>query len=564
IQNALDDLVASNSNLVYAYVIYPSEGRVISTFPNGFPVDLLNVNRLASDDQRASVRLLETDRGPVRDIAWRILDGFDAELHLGFNEQDISASINQVTLIIAGLTLLGMLVGSGAALGLGRRMTRPLEVLTVHALRLGQGHLDETIGDGRRDEIGDLARAFNQMAHALQATIAAMRRRNRELAALNAVAMATNAPLDAPQSLERALAQSLAALDLTTGWVFLDDGNGACRVISTGMPSPANPAAVVDGFPSCLCGQVMRDGKPMVVRELSERCSAYRARDGRGQPLHWHATVPVMAQGKMLGVLSVASAAPEQLGEEEMLLLEAVGRQMGVALENARLWEELEAKERVRAELLAKAIRAQEEERKRIARELHDQTGQSLNALMFGLKAADAALETDPARARQVVTRLKRAAADSVRELQGTIYDLRPSVLDDLGLIPALRWFVESRLQADGTLFSLEVRGFERRLFGDLETTLFRIAQEALTNVSNHANATQAQIVLSFEPQRVIFDIRDDGIGFDATQVFDVQDTSGRGLGLLGMRERAELLGGTLTIDSTPGAGTRVRVEIPV
>ena len=271
-----------------------------------------------------------------------------------------------------------------------------------------------------------------------------------------------------------------------------------------------------------------------------------------------------MAKGKILGVLSVASTDPQQIGEEEMLLLESVGRQMGVALETARLWQELEAKERMRAETLAKAIRAQEDERKRIARELHDQTGQSLNALVFGLKTAEAVLESDEENARQVVARLKGAAADAVRELQNTIYDLRPSVLDDLGLIPALRWFAESRVEAAGIVVSLEVSGFERRLFSDLETTLFRVAQEALTNVVKYASASHVQIVLGFEPQGVTLQISDDGSGFDAAQVFDARDDSGRGLGLLGMRERAELLGGTLTIESKQGAGTCVRVEIPI
>ncbi len=564
VQNTLDDLVAGNSNLVYAYVIYPSEGRVISTFSAGFPADLLVTNRLPSDDQRASVHLLETDRGPVRDIAWRILDGFDAELHLGFNEQDISASINQVTLIIAGLTLLGMLVGSGAALGLGRRMTRPLEDLAAHALRLGQGHLDEKIGGRRRDEIGDLARAFNQMARDLNATLTAMRRRNRELAALNAIATATSAPQAVPVSLESALTQSLASLDLTTGWVFLADGDAPHLATSVGLPSPNLRGAITTGFPNCLCGQVLHDGKPMLVRSLGDRCATHGGMGADGKPLRCHATVPVMAQGKILGVLSVASTDPEQIGEEEMLLLEAVGRQIGIALENARLWQELETKEKMRAETLAKAIRAQEEERKRIARELHDQTGQSLNALVFGLKTAEVVLESDEENARQVVARLKGAAADAVRELQSTIYDLRPSVLDDLGLIPALRWFAESRVQATCIIVSLEVRGFERRLFTDLETTLFRIAQEALTNVVKYANASHVQIVLGFELQGVTLEINDDGSGFDAAQVFDARDDSGRGLGLLGMRERAELLGGKLSIESKQGAGTQVRVEIPL
>lgn len=562
-QSTLDDLTANNQNLVFAYIIDPSQARVIHTLPDGFPAGLLTANRLSSD-QRSSLRLLETEHGPVRDVGWRILDGFDAELHLGFSELGIVTLVNQVSLIIAGLTLLGVLVGSIAALGLGRVITRPLERLTAHALRLGHGHLDETIELARRDEIGSLAGAFNQMAHDLNKTLTSMRRRNRELAALNAVASAMSEPLGVQASLESALTQSLASLDLTTGWVFLTEGDTPQMVTSVGLPSSATRHAIANGFPNCLCGQVLKDIKPMMIRGLGERCAAHPGEGADGQPLCCHASVPIMAKGKALGVLSVASTDPEQIGDEEMLLLEAVGRQMGVALENGRLWQELEAKERMRAETLAKAIRAQEDERKRIARELHDQTGQSLNALVFGLKTAEAALESDEENARQVVARLKGAAADTVRELQSTIYDLRPSLLDDLGLIPALRWFAESRVEVAGIVVSLRVSGFERRLFSDVETTLFRIAQEALTNVVKYASAGHVQIILGFEPQGVTLEIRDDGCGFDAAQVFDSRDDSGRGLGLLGMRERAELLGGRLTIVSKPGEGTCVRVEIPL
>lgn len=515
-QTTLDDLMASNSNLVYAYILDPAQARVIHTFPSGFPRDLLTANRLPTG-QRASLRLLDTARGPIRDIAWRILEGFDAELHLGFSEQGIAASANQVTLIIAALTLLG-----------------------------------------------SLTRALNQMARDLNHTLMAMRRRNRELAALNATATATSGPLDVQACLESALTQSLASLDLMTGWVFLTDGDAPQLVTSVGLPSSTRCHAIAEGFPHCPCGQVLRDGKPMIIRDLGERCVAHRGESADGKPLCCHATVPVMAKGRILGVLSVASADPTQIGEEEMLLLEAVGRQLGVALENARLWQELEAKERMRAETIAKAIRAQEEERKRIARELHDQTGQSLNALVFGLKTVEAVLESDKENARQIIARLKGAAADAVRELQSIIYDLRPSVLDDLGLVPALRWLAESRVEAASIVVTLQVHGFERRLYSDLETTLFRIAQEALTNIVKHARARHAQIVLGFAPQSVTLEISDDGCGFDAAQVFDVREESGRGLGLLGMRERAELLGGQCQIESRIGQGTTVRVEIPL
>jgi len=227
------------------------------------------------------------------------------------------------------------------------------------------------------------------------------------------------------------------------------------------------------------------------------------------------------------------------------------------------LWQELQEKERVRAELLARAIHMQEDERRRIARELHDETGQALNAMLFGLKAAESALASDPERAREVIARLKAAASDNVRELQSIIYDLRPSVLDDLGLIPALRWFVDSRLRGAGLAVQWVVRGSERRLRPEVETALFRIAQEALSNVLRHSRAREVRLGLDFSERSVALSVGDDGQGFQVEEMLAHRDESGRGLGLLGMRERVDLLGGWFSVESTPGRGTVVWAEIP-
>ena len=277
-----------------------------------------------------------------------------------------------------------------------------------------------------------------------------------------------------------------------------------------------------------------------------------------------HTTIPLGTHEKLFGVLSVAFPAERTFDEYNLRLLTAIGTQMGIALENTRLWGELQNKERLRAELLAKAIRAQEDERRRIARELHDETGQSLNAMVFGLKAAETALAANPAQAREVVARLKSAAGDTVRELQAIIYDLRPSLLDDLGLTPAMRWYAETHLESMGVRIVWNTNGLERRLPPEVETALFRIAQETITNIAKYASASEVHIGLAFDGNHAVLEIADNGIGFNIEELLAHPPENGRGLGLLGMRERAELLHGKFEVASASGAGTRIRVQLPI
>ncbi len=388
-----------------------------------------------------------------------------------------------------------------------------------------------------------------------------LRRRNRELTALNAVASAVGEPLPADEILKRALHQILSALDLTAGWIFVLTENGQPHLAaSQGLAARSEAFA----FPECPCGQVLRENKPRIVDATAgEGCLAQHALDTSGQPLMCHATVPVQARGRTLGVLSVAAISLRAFDAAEMNLLAAVGQQIGIALENARLWEELRQKERVRSELLAQVIRAQEEERQRIARELHDGIGQSLNALVFGLNAVSTALSQAPDMAPELLDRLRVSTSDTVKELQEVIYDLRPSLLDDLGLCRALRWYAEERLQKRGIEVVLDVPEETRRLSSEVETALFRIGQEAITNIGKHAQAHEVHIRLRVEGRQACMEIQDDGVGFNPGKAL-AEDNSRRGWGLLGMQERAALLGGQFVIESEPGRGTRLCVTLPL
>ncbi|HSK10603.1 MAG TPA: ATP-binding protein, partial [Vicinamibacterales bacterium] len=225
------------------------------------------------------------------------------------------------------------------------------------------------------------------------------------------------------------------------------------------------------------------------------------------------------------------------------------------------LYSELQERERWREELLRKVISAQEDERKRLARELHDETSQTLSALAMKIELALSAWPAAPSRERLVEART--LTVRTLEELHRLIFDLRPSVLDDLGLLSAIRWYAERHLEPRGIAVQFEASGFERRLRPELETALFRVAQEAITNVAKHAEADTVLIQCLERDDRAVIEIEDDGKGF-APGSLPPPAARERGLGLMGMRERVELFGGTIEIDSAPGQGTRVAVSVPL
>jgi two-component system sensor histidine kinase UhpB len=222
----------------------------------------------------------------------------------------------------------------------------------------------------------------------------------------------------------------------------------------------------------------------------------------------------------------------------------------------------LEALNETSRQRAAEIFNAQEEERKRIARELHDETSQVLTSLLISLAVLEESVKTQEARDRIADTRM--LAHRTLRAIRNLSTDLRPSALDDLGLIPALRWYIKEYQQKFSLDVSFHSSGFKERLPTTLETALYRIVQEALTNIAKHAHAHNVAVTLKDEEDAIYITITDDGHGFDAEQL---QKPPGpgqeRGWGLVGMRERAGLLDGTLTIESGAGQGTSIVARIP-
>jgi len=220
----------------------------------------------------------------------------------------------------------------------------------------------------------------------------------------------------------------------------------------------------------------------------------------------------------------------------------------------------LEEKDRLRGQLLEKLISAQEDERRRISRELHDQTGQSLTTLLVGLKVLEKAPTMDAMQARAAdLMELVHQTLDEVHRLS---VELRPAMLDDLGLVAALRAMATDFEEAHGVRTEVKIQGIDHRLAPIIEASVYRVMQEALTNIAKYASAQHVTLRLVQEGDRLDACVEDDGRGFDAEAVLHAKGR--QSLGLLGMQERVGLLGGEFTIDSAPGHGTHIRFTIPL
>ena len=268
--------------------------------------------------------------------------------------------------------------------------------------------------------------------------------------------------------------------------------------------------------------------------------------------------IPLFARGDVGGLFSLSKREADYFNDEHVRLAEAMSSQASVAVENAILFEQMQALT-VRMKMLTRRlVELHESERRDIARELHDEAGQALTSLRFGLRLLERVIDEggDVTGRIAELMQMTDAVIDGLHRLAA---DLRPASLDHLGLDAALRQYARTAAAESGLAVRFSARGFTSdRLPAVVETDLFRIVQEALTNVVRHARATRVDILVECRRDRAMVMIEDDGVGFEPDRVVGEDH-----FGLLGMRERAEALGGTLAIESTPGAGTTVVVEVP-
>jgi len=372
-----------------------------------------------------------------------------------------------------------------------------------------------------------------------------LKRRNRELSILNVIAQALNRSVDLDQTLDAALAHVTELLNLQTGWVWLlhqDSGDSYLAASQNLPPALAEDPRRMQGSCYCLRTYIEGDLEGAANTNVVECSRLHGLMDGT-EGLLYHASIPLYVHEKKLGVMNVASPDWRPLSPSDLRLLYTIGDLLGIAIERSRLFAH-------------SAMLGALEERNRLAREIHDTLAQGLTAVSLQLESADAILESksDPDLARGAIRRALKLTRGNLEEARRSVLNLRAAPLEGRSLSQALL-----ELSAGmKTPVGFNLSDSDGKITSRVESGLYRIAREALANADRHARAKQVIVELSITSRRAKLIVEDDGQGFEP------QTVPAGHFGLIGMNERARLLGGDFKLQSGPGSGTKIEVTIPL
>jgi len=414
--------------------------------------------------------------------------------------------------------------------------------------------------------------------------------RNRQLTAVNASVAAISSALEPAQVLQRIVDSARDLVDANYGALGVADEEGTMvQFITSGITKVQRDAIGTLPRGRGLLGVLIRDRVPLRLADIRGHPESFGF-PANHPPLKCLLGVPILFHGQSIGNLYMAERRDGgNFDDEDLRILELLANHAAVAIRNAQLYDEArgardrlavwghqleeEVKKRTRQierqshELTRRVLQAQEEERKRIARELHDETAQSLSTLLINIDLLELRLPPDSTSEpddtlRAGIDRLRTIARRTLDETRALSHGLRPAILDDVGLVAAVEWFADEFAHSfDGTVH-VRANQPEPRLPSEIELALFRIAQEALTNAGKHSRADSVDVGLRFNNKTAELIVADNGRGFDETKL--ARPTRKGGLGLYGMRERAELIGADLEISSDLGAGTRISVCVSI
>ena len=478
-------------------------------------------------------------------------------------EQDLSEGLRAVRGIIAvnlGIGVAAVVLAVAAALFVTRTIADPLAGLAKTATDIAAGNLDGRANAARQDEIGTLARAFNSMTAQLQDSITYLEERvaerTRALQRANETLERRALQLETSAQVSRELTSILDIDDLLTQVVelirdafhyyhvhiFLLDSDGHVLVLraSTSATVPEHHCIRVDD--TSINGKAIRGEAAILVNDVKND-ACYLA-DQYLPDIESELVAPLRLGNQPLGTLDVQSAERDAFAEQDLLVIQSLGDQIAVAIENARLYD--------RSQELAVL-----EERTRLARELHDSVTQSMYSVVLLTEGWRRSIQNgDEAQIDEYLARISEINQQGLKEMRLLIHELRPPVLEEDGLLGALHQrldAVERRAGISARLLADEIV----ELPHSVEEGLYRIAQEALNNALKHADAAGVVVRIGTRNGKVVLEVEDDGRGFDLSAVeFD------RGMGLANMRERVAELGGSIDIRSVPGRGTLVKVEV--
>lgn len=542
LQELVNQTVKNHQDIRYVFILDDRGNVVVHSFgEKGMNPKLVSVNSVKPSEEYR-LQLIETTEGFVRDIAVPVLDGKGGMIRLGLTEKTLNESMGKVTNHLLLTIFAIVMIWTGVALFLTKVVTDPLYQLVAITKKVARGDLSARIHHHPGDEIGILTKAFNQMLIDLQELEKErtlynnkLLLRNRELSLLHELSGTYTTISEFREILENFLAKLVDELDFSNADVHLNMGGEAIVCHSGNQKSPLCLTSLHEEEYNC--DKCWKEGR---------KISTFR--------------FPILLNQTGIGELKLCGS--QTLDPQSSQILQSVTNQIAITVENMRLWDELQQKEKVRRKLLEKVIKVQEEERKRIARELHDETSQSLTSLLIGLgQIQDMTHEASLIREMERLKELTHLTLQEVHELS---WNLRPSVLDKFGLVVALERYVQDYQEKYKLEVDLLVTGIHNyRFSSEIETSLYRIVQESLTNIARYAQAQTVSIIIEKRDQQLSVIVEDDGVGFNVEEVLR-RDPTKHNLGLHGMRERVLLLGGNLTIESNPGTGTTIYVKVPI
>jgi signal transduction histidine kinase len=529
LRRLLTETMQSEPSVRDIYII-AQDGRIVDhTFGSGFPRGLSLVNPLPPGSDGRWVKV-DTNEGALWDIAVPVLPDGKVVAHVGVSPRSVEAIAAQVTLqhvmatgLVAGLALVLAFVVTGLPARAVQELVRVTEAVAA-------GQLGQRAQVWAEDELGKLALAFNSMSQKLAAAYQAMNRRNQQLALLNRMGMRLMGERDVSALLVSILGGGMALIGAAGGRIWMVEDGALEPAVAMGL----------DGDPPPELEEVARDAKPLLASSGGSRLM-----------------VPLALEGRVMGIMELSLH--NGVDEEELALAELLGQQAALAVSNARLWADLKEKEAVRRHLLARAMTAQEEERRRIARELHDEASQSLSRLLLEIDR----MVISGGNSERGLAQIRELAVSTLRQLQSLAVELRPTVLDEAGLVSAVARYLERFQERTGLSVDFHALGTDNlRLIPPVEIAIYRIVQEACLNVFRHAGASYISVLMERQGEDLLVIVEDDGAGFDLERVkgSPVEDR----LGILGMEERANLIGASLTLESWPGSGTTVYLRVPL
>lgn len=378
-----------------------------------------------------------------------------------------------------------------------------------------------------------------------------LQQRHRELAILNTITARLNQEMVLEKALDATLQQTVQLLELGSGWIWLfPPDNGLPYLAATFNLPPVflKKPELLSGATYCYCLETYQDEaleEAMNIHEIT--CTRLKDLTEGTSGLRYHASIPLQNKKNKLGIMNVASPTLQKLSDDKLRLLYTIGDLLSMAIQRAQLFEN------------SRQLGISQE-RNRLAREIHDTLAQGLSAISLKLETLDAWLEKPGNRekARQEVQQLLQLTKNQLAEARRSVLDLRATPLQENNLPQALEKLLKKQGRSDAIDIFFEVIGLHQKLPLRTEMGLYRTAQEAILNSIKHAAPTKIALTIKYGTERIVLQIKDNGVGFDTSLPYP------NTFGLIGINERVKLLGGEVNIQSTPGLGTQISVEIPL